>query len=78
MSKKESETPATDADLEHDRTRVTPEIGDEGGSPGEVEIGRDRAPATGSEATETSRPGDRRPGEINIVRDEAGEGRRRP
>jgi hypothetical protein len=41
---------------ELDTTRVTPEVGDEGGSPGDVEIAVDRDPETGSEATETQRP----------------------
>jgi hypothetical protein len=39
-----------------DTSQVTPEVGDEGGSPGDVEIAVDRVPATGSEATETHRP----------------------
>jgi len=41
---------------ELDDTQVTPEVGDEGGSPGDVEIAVDRDPGTGSEATETQRP----------------------
>jgi hypothetical protein len=55
---------------------VTADVGSEGGSPGDVEIGVDQGPATGSEAGETSRPtkNERR----EIVRDESGEGRRTP
>ena len=55
---------------------VTPEVGDEGGSPGDVEIGTDRIPGAGSEGTETWRPVDSETREI--VRDETGEGRRTP
>jgi hypothetical protein len=55
---------------------VTPEVGDEGGSPGDIEIGVDRKPAAGSEATETWQP--QAPEKLEIVRDETGEGRRSP
>ena len=55
---------------------TTSDVGSEGGSPGDVEIARDRAPATGSEAGETLRPA--APDSDTIVRDETGEGRRSP
>ena len=55
---------------------VTDDVGSEGGSPGDVEVDRERGPATGSEGDETWRP-------VNddvktVVRDETGEGRRSP
>ena len=57
------------------REAVTPEVGDEGGSAGDVEIHIDRVPGKGSEATETWRPQDDR----DVVhRDESGDGRRSP
>jgi len=72
MSKKESE----DVDLERDRVSETHEVGDEGGSPGNVEIGIDHGAGTGSETGETWRPTER---DVNeVVRDETGEGRRSP
>jgi hypothetical protein len=52
------------------------EVGSEGGGSGDLEIGTDPRPATGSEAGETWRPGDRRP--TTVVRDETGRGRRSP
>ncbi len=55
---------------------VTPEVGDEGGSPGDVEIEVDRTPGAGSEGTETWRPIDHDVREV--TRDETGEGRRSP
>jgi hypothetical protein len=59
-----------------DRSRVTSEVGSEGGSPGDVEVGVDRDPATGSEAGETWRPTTH---EVkHIEHDETGEGRRSP
>ena len=63
-------------DLELDRPATTPEVGDEGGTPGDIEIDVDRGAGAGSEAGETWRPTGRdvRP----IVRDEKGEGRRNP
>jgi hypothetical protein len=58
------------------REAVTPEVGDEGGSAGDVEIHIDRVPGQGSEATETWRPQD---DDRDIVhRDQTGEGRRSP
>ena len=68
-----------DSDIERDRpkdTDVTPEVGDEGGTPGDVEIDVDEGAATGSEAGEAWRPTDRNVD--TIVRDETGEGRRSP
>jgi hypothetical protein len=54
---------------------VTPEVGGEGGTPGDIEIVRnDRG--TGSEATETWYPAEQDAHEV--VRDETGEGRRSP
>ena len=55
---------------------VTREVGGEGGSPGDVDVESDRAPAAGSEAGETWHPTDdtRR----TIVRDETGTGKRSP
>jgi hypothetical protein len=54
----------------------TREVGNEGGSPGDVEIATSRAPAHGSEATETIRRRDVEQEEVR--RDETGEGRRAP
>ena len=72
MSKKEND----DAELEADRAAVTPEVGDEGGSPGDVERRIDRGAGVGSEAGETWRPTDDRVD--RTPRDETGEGRRSP
>ena len=52
MTERSDATPIPELD---DNTQVTPEVGDEGGSPGDVEITVDRGPASGSEATETGR-----------------------
>jgi len=65
-----------DSQVDRDRSDVTPEVGDEGGTPGDVEIDVDDAPATGSEARETWRPTERRIDEID--RDDTGEGRPTP
>ena len=64
------------SEIERDRSDVTPEVGDEGGTPGDVEIDVEDAPATGSEARETWRPPER--SVDRIVRDDTGEGRRSP
>jgi hypothetical protein len=56
------------------KERVTPEVGDEGGSPGDVEIAADRIPGSGSEGTETWRPVD--PEARPDLRDETDQGRR--
>ena len=58
---------------EHD---VTGEVSSEGGSAGNVEVHRDEAPATGSEATETWIPAQER--KTEVIRDETGRGRRSP
>ncbi len=63
----------SDDDLDA-RRRVTPEVGNEGGSPGNVEAEREHHVGTGSEATETWRPV--RPRTITIDREK--EGRRNP
>jgi hypothetical protein len=68
--------PETDADVGVPSTDPTAEVASEGGSSGDVEVGVDESPATGSEATETWHPTNRRP--IEVVRDETGEGRRSP
>ena len=70
------EVPNSDADVGLPSTDPTAEVASEGGSPGDVEVGVNQSPATGSEATETWRPTERRPTEV--VRDETGEGRRSP
>jgi hypothetical protein len=62
--------------LDRDKQTVTPEVGDEGGTPGDVEIAKERVPGTGSEAGETWRPADE-PTDV-IIRDETGAGRRSP
>jgi hypothetical protein len=64
---------ATDLDVQ--RT-VTSEVGDEGGSPGDVEVDIDRLPADGREADETLRPVEEK--RDTTVRDETGVGRRNP
>ncbi len=63
----------TDA-IDTTRRRVTGEVSSEGGSPGDVEVGVDQDPATGSEATETARPVAPRVSER--VFDETGDGKR--
>jgi hypothetical protein len=52
------------------------DVGSEGGSPGDVELGREHGPATGSESEETWRPTDTAVKPIH--RDETGQGRRTP
>ena len=61
---------------EVERVRTTPEVGDEGGTPGNVEIGSTNPVGTGSEATETWRPAETTT--TDIGRDETGAGRRSP
>jgi len=56
--------------------RPTGEVGSEGVTPGDVEIGKDDRHGTGSEAEETWRPVDSRT--KKIVRAETGRGRRSP
>jgi len=71
-----------DRSPEQERSAVTPEVGDEGGSPGNVELGVDRGTGTGSEAGETWRPAqpdvDKVDNVDTVYRDETGEGRRSP
>jgi hypothetical protein len=55
---------------------VTDDVGSEGGTPGDVEVGRKQTPAVGSEAGETWQPAQDE--QETIVRDESGEGRRSP
>jgi hypothetical protein len=62
--------------LDDDAARPTREVGDEGGSPGDVERTVDPVAGTGSEADETWRPTGVR--KRDAVRDETGEGRRSP
>jgi hypothetical protein len=64
---------ADDVDL--DRLRPTSEVGGEGGSPGDVEVGTTER-GTGSEADETWRPAERE--DVTVTRDETGPGRRSP
>jgi hypothetical protein len=59
-----------------DVNTTTADVGSEGGSPGDVEIARDHAPTTGSEAGETSRPATT--DADTVVRDNNGVGRRSP
>ena len=63
-----------EADSRADTTRA--DVGSEGGSPGDVEVGRRRDPGVGSEAGETWRPSDETI--VTTTRDESGEGRRSP
>jgi hypothetical protein len=58
-----------------DRPAAGPEVGDEGGTPGDVEVVKDVV-GTGSEAGETWRPAETQTHQI--VRDDEGEGRRTP
>jgi hypothetical protein len=55
---------------------VTNEVGSEGGSPGDVEVGEDAGPGVGAEAAETWEPRER--DRTEVVRDETGQGRRSP
>jgi hypothetical protein len=55
---------------------TTADVGSEGGSPGDVELGREHGPGTGSESGETWRPTDTKVDPIR--RDETGKGRRSP
>jgi hypothetical protein len=55
---------------------LSAEVGQEGGSPGDLELERTKGPAQGSEATELWQRGQDRIDEIR--RDDTGEGRRSP
>jgi hypothetical protein len=71
---KDDATALTKRDLaEHD---VTSEVGDEGGTPGDVERRATDEVGTGSEASETWRPAEEK--EDDVRRDETGIGRRNP
>jgi hypothetical protein len=66
----------TDTNVEGPPLDPTAEVGGEGGSFGNVEIGVDQGAGTGSEAGETWRPTEE---DVDtVVRDETGEGRRSP
>jgi len=54
----------------------TPEVGDEGGTPGDVERRKTHEVGTGSEADETWRPAEQ--DERFVPHDETGVGRRNP
>jgi hypothetical protein len=54
----------------------TPEVGDEGGTPGDVERRKTHEVGTGSEAAETWRPAERE--EQIVPHDDTGVGRRNP
>ena len=57
---------------------VTADVGSEGGTPGDVEVGRKERPAVGSEAGETWQPAEHETEQVTVVRDETGDGRRSP
>jgi hypothetical protein len=63
-------------DVDPDATDSSAEVGSEGGSFGDVEIGVEQQPGMGSETGETWRPGDKR--STRVRRDETGRGRRSP
>jgi len=65
-----------DVNTRSDRDPMTPEVGSEGGSPGDVETVTESGPAAGSEAGETWTP--TRTARDTVVRDETGQGRRSP
>ena len=65
-----------DDDTDGKTDPTTADVGDEGGSPGDVEVERRGKPGVGSEAGETWRPSDEKVD--TIIRDETGEGRRSP
>jgi hypothetical protein len=67
--------PAGDATDEGRGESVSAEVGDDGGSPGDVEL-ITTVIGTGSEAGETWRPAEQE--KKDVVRDETGEGRRSP
>ena len=68
--------PDRSADVDTDAADSSAEVGSEGGSSGDVEIGVDERPGTGSEAGETWRPVDKK--STRVTRDETGRGRRSP
>jgi hypothetical protein len=68
--------PENDAIPELDTSRPTPEVGSEGGSPGDLERNRQRDVGTGSEAGTTWHPTES--DTETVKRDETGIGRRSP
>jgi hypothetical protein len=68
--------PTTPTTRDLDKDTVTSEVGDEGGSPADVEIAKERVTGTGSEADETWRPAD--DARLENISDETGERRRSP
>ncbi len=74
MSPRDRQDQTDLSDIE--RVRTTPEVGDEGGTPGDFEIGSTNQVGTGSEGTETWRRGGQE--KTDVVRDETGHGRRSP
>jgi hypothetical protein len=76
MTNDRPKDPAPSTDQDFTRRDATLEVGSEGGSPGDVETGARRRPASGSEAGEVWQPVDEQVTEID--RDETGPGRRSP
>ncbi len=76
MADRDADRNETNREIDITRRRVTSEVASEGGSPGDVEVGVDRQPTTGSEAGETARP--TLPELSERAFDETGEGRRNP
>lgn len=68
--------PADPRPEDADDLQTTSEIGDEGGSPGDVEVDVSRAPGAGGEADETWKRGAEH--RDVVIRDERGVGRRSP
>jgi hypothetical protein len=73
MNHESEKRPAGDA---REIDAVTSEVGDEGGSPGDLELDIDRLPSRGSESAESVRPTKERH-EVT-ARDKTGIGRRSP
>jgi hypothetical protein len=67
-------SPDDEIDVHLDLTEA--DVGDESGSPGDVELAREHGPGTGSEADELWRPTHTRVETIH--RDDTGKGRRSP
>jgi hypothetical protein len=70
----DDDTPTTKRDLAE--SAPTSEVGDEGGTPGDVELRTTHEVAAGSEADESWRPAER--DEHVMPHDETGVGRRNP
>ena len=76
MSGRDDKDQLNTSNVDAPPAEVTGEVGSEGGSFGNVETGIDEGAGTGSEGTETWRPGEKT---VNaVVRDETGQGRRNP